>query len=87
MYPFKINVYDADLIKIFKQLSRTRAAKIPSHNVAIKLGIKLKPIRKDIFLGTDNRYYNSFIALPPELELDFKEEKKRFQAIFKSIFS
>ncbi len=89
MYPFKVRVVDPELSNLLQALSKKRAVKIPNVGLAIKAGKKLKPIRMDVFIGTDNRYYKSYISLPPELNLDFKPaygKKKGFDFIFKPLF-
>lgn len=89
MYPFRLRVKDPELGELLKSLSKNRAVKIPNVSLAIKAGRKLQPIRKEVFIGTDNRYYKSYISLPPELILDFKPaygKKKGYDFIFKSLF-
>ena len=89
MYPYRIRIVDPELANLLKGLSKSRAVKIPNVGMAIKLGKKLKPIRKDVFIGTDNRYYKSCISLPPNLYLDFKPayaKKKGFDFTFKPFF-
>lgn len=88
-YPYRVRVVDPELCELLKTVSRKRAAKITDQGLARKAGIKLKPVRRDVFIGTDNRHYRSYIALPPELELDFKPaygNKKGLDFYFKSIF-
>ena len=89
MYPYRVRVTDPELANLLKALSVNRAVKIPNVSLAIKAGRKLKPIRKDVFIGTDNRYYKSVISLPIDLKLDFKPaygKKKGFDFIFKPFF-
>ena len=86
LYPFRIRVSDPELANVLKLMSRCRAVQIPNSSVARKAGIKLRPIRRDVFIGTDNRYYKSFISLPPELDLEYVPKGKAYDFIFKSIF-
>ncbi len=89
MYPFRVRITDPELVNLLKALSKNRAVKISNVSLAIKAGQKLKPIRKDVFIGTDNRYYKSFISLPPELLLEVKPaygKKKGFDFLFKPLF-
>jgi hypothetical protein len=86
MYPYKLNVSDQDLQKVLRMLSSKRAAKIPDRTTSIKLGIHLCDIRQDIYMGSDEKYARSFIALAPEIELSIDEHGKRLDAIFKRIF-
>jgi len=86
LYPYKIRINDPDLVGVLKLVSSRRAVRIPNIKTAQRAGIKLKPIRRDIFIGTDNRYYKSFIGLPPEIDLDFIKKGKGYDFIFKNIF-
>jgi len=86
LYPFKVRIKDPQLAGILKMVNQKRAVKIPDIKTAQRAGIKLKPIRRDIFIGTDNRYYKSFIALPPEIDLDFIKKGNSYDFIFKNIF-
>lgn len=89
MYPYRIRVTDPELANLLKALSKSRAVKISNVGLAIKAGRKLKPIRKDVFIGTDNRHYKSVISLPTDLILDFKPaygKKKGYDFTFKPFF-
>jgi len=86
LYPFKVRIKDPQLAGVLKMVSTKRAVRIPNNNVAKRAGIKLKPIRRDVFIGTDNRYYKSFIGLPPELDLEFIKKGNSYDFIFKNIF-
>ena len=86
LYPFRIRVTDPELANVLIMVNNRRAAKIPKPGLARMAGQKLKPIRKDIFIGCDNRHYKSFIALPPELDLEFIPKGKGYDFIFKNIF-
>ena len=77
---------DPELCRILKLMSVRRAVRIPEKNTAIRLGKKLKPIRESVFIGFDNRYYRSFIALNPDTDLFFKEIGSAFDFEFKKIF-
>lgn len=86
MYPYKIQTCDPDLQQILKILGTRRAAKVPNRAISIKLGIELSDIRQDIFMGSDEKFTRSFIALSPGVECDIQEHDKRLDAIFKKIF-
>ena len=86
IYPFKIRIKDPILANTFKMLSQKRAVKIPNKQIAIRIGKKLKPVRRDIFLGFDNRYYRSFLALPPNFDMDFTVNGEVYDFIIKPIF-
>jgi len=89
MYPYRIRIVDPELANLLKALSKSRAVQIPNISLAIKAGKKLKNIRKDVFIGTDNRHYKSCISLPPDLSLDFKPaygKKKGYDFTFKPFF-
>jgi len=68
-----IRVSTPDLVDVFKKLSHNRVALLNNKKIAIKTGIKLKPIRSDIFIGMDKKYYRSFVALPPGFSISFKQ--------------
>jgi len=76
VFPFKIRVKDPELNMVFQRLAKDRAASIKDRRIAIRIGCKLKPIRRNIWLGSDRKYDRTFIALPPGLELE--TQKKYF---------
>jgi len=62
LYPFRVRITDPDIQKKLKLLNKNRY--IPSDKkLSIWIGVNLKPIRKDIFIGTDNTKGNPGIAL------------------------
>jgi len=83
LYPFKVRIKDPEMCKVFLIVNQRRSSKIPSNSVALKIGKKIKPIRKDIYLGQDRRYNRSFIALPPELDLVSIKKGSAYDFIFK----
>ena len=86
LYPFRVRIKDPDLAQVLKMVSERRASSIKKPGTARKAGHKLKPIRKDIFIGHDNRYYRSFISLPPEIDLECLPKGKAYDFIFKNTF-
>ena len=86
IYPFRVRINDPELAQVLIMVNKRRATKIPNPGTARRAGLKLKPIRKDVFIGCDNRHYKSFIALPPELDLDIIKKGKGYDFIFKNIF-
>jgi len=85
-YPYRIHIRDPELSTLLKLISKRRSVKIPNKSIAIKLGKKLRPIRKDIFIGFDERNSHSFFSLEPKLDLEFLEIGKGYDFIFKNIF-
>jgi len=71
-YPYRVRVSDPDILKKLKMLNRDRY--VPSDKkFSIWMGINLKPIRNDIFIGTDNTLGNPGISLKKkEIKLNFK---------------
>lgn len=89
MYPFRVRITDPDLEKYFKILKVNRSVFVDNKSDITKLGHKLRPIRKDIFIGPDRSFTRSCVALPPDLDFDIKPaygNKKGFDIIFKSLF-
>lgn len=86
LYPFKVRIKDPELARVLIMVNERRVAKIPNIQISQKVGQKLKPIRRDIIIGNDRRYNKNFIALPPELNLDFIPKGKAYDFIFRNIF-
>jgi len=86
MYPYTLRTSDPDIQNILKLLSVNRVAKVPSKTTSIKLGMELRDIRDDIYMGSDRKLDRAFIALAPELELCIEEHGTRIDAIFKRLF-
>jgi len=89
LYPFKVRITDPDLIKPFLQLSHRRAIKITDKNTLKKIGWKVQPIRHDIIIGPDHKFFRSGVSLTPEIDLEYKQpygNKKCYDFIFKKIF-
>jgi len=81
MYPYRIRINDPDLERIMNRLAKDRTVTINSNKIYVrKLSWKLKPIRRDIFIGFDTRTCDSNISLKnPEIKI----EKKGKDFIFK----
>lgn len=76
VFPYKIRVTDPQLEMVLKRLAKNRASPVEDRGTARLLGKKLKPIRKNIFMGADRNYYKTFVALPPEINIEI--DKKDF---------
>ena len=83
-YPFKVIIKDTEMQKVFIRLMTDRNSKIPTKNMARKLGWKIKPIRSDIFIARDLTYNNDSIIGLKDPFLKIKQNKKTF--IFDKIF-
>jgi len=64
MYPYRIRITEPDLEKILDRLAKDRTVTICDNKTYLKkLSYKVKPIRKDIFIGFDTKTYDSNISL------------------------
>jgi hypothetical protein len=72
MYPFRIRIVDPELERIMNRLAKDRTVTMHSDKSYIrKLSWKVKPIRKDIFIGFDTRTYDSNISLKnPQIRIE-----------------
>ena len=86
MYPYRLFINDPERIKQYKKLKRFRAIEINDKRIITKIGYDLKPIRKDIIIAPDRRFYRSGIMLTPKLEMDMKPWKNGYQIKFNTIF-
>jgi len=77
-YPFKITIKDDEMQKVFIRLMTDRNCKLPNKNMAKKLGWKLKPIRKDIFIARDVSYNNDSILGIKDPFVKVKRDKNKF---------
>jgi len=69
---------------LFDMLAKDRTAVITDRDLVKKVGIKLKPIREDIFIGPDHKYRRSNISLAlPELKIERLETGKGPKYIFR----
>lgn len=81
MYPYRIRIKDPSIEKILDELAKDRTVTITDDKTSLlKLAHKMKPIRKDIFIGFDRKNYDSNISLKKK---DLKIEKKGKDYIFK----
>lgn len=86
MYPFKIRVFDPELISILTRLEQQRLVEIPNRSISVKLTWNLKPIRPDLFLGQDSRYKNTCLGLKPFLIMETSPAKGHsLDVIFKKL--
>ena len=76
-YPYRLRIKDPELNKILTRLAHDRTVTINGDKSALKkLSYKISPIRKDIFIGWDNRTYESNISLKnPMLKLEMEKIK------------
>lgn len=85
-YPYRLFVSDPERIKQYKKLKQFRAIQLSNKNLITKIGHDMKPIRKDIIIASDRRFYRSGIMLTPKLEMEIKPWKNGCQIQFNSIF-
>ena len=81
MYPYRI-IVPKEYDPILERLKKDRTVTLHDNKKVLKsLGWKLKPIRKDIFIGFDKKTYESNISLKnPLIEL---ERTKNYNWVFK----
>jgi hypothetical protein len=79
MYPLKIRIKDEELNKILNRLAHDRTVTINGDKKPIqKLKYKIKPIRKDIFIGYDRTTYESNISFKkPDTKLKIIRENTK----------
>lgn len=68
LFPYKIRISDPEMVRIFQVLKQKRAATVPKPHLSRMLGYKLKPIRKEFFIASEEKYKRSFIALSPNIK-------------------
>jgi len=84
MYPFRVHTSDPKMQNLLDMLAKDRTAIITDRNLVKKVGIKLKPIRSDIFIGPDRKYYQSCISLKiPEMKIERLDTGKGPKYVFK----
>lgn len=81
LYPYRIRTYNYSEENLMDRLMHNRTVTINGDKSIIKsFGHKIKPIRKDIFIGFDMKTYESNISLKnPFLRI----EKKNKDYIFR----
>lgn len=79
LYPYKIRVTDPGLERILRRISHDRTVTINGNKNSVrKLGYKIRPIRKDIFIGYDYSTGESNISLKnPFLHLELEKTKTK----------
>ena len=87
MYPYRIYITDPERIKYYKKLKNKRAIALDNRSLIKKIGHDLRPIRKDIVIAPDRRFFRSGIMLLPEIKMDMKPWKNGFEFTFESIFN
>jgi hypothetical protein len=80
-YPFKLKTNDTELNQILTILAHDRTVTVNGSKRAVKLlGYKIKPIRKDIFIGWDFRTKDTNISLKnPMLKMEIENLKNNFK--------
>ena len=64
-----------------------RVVQLNDKNLGKRITWNIKTIRPDLFIGRDNRYNESFVALKPSITLELKPlGGNTFEAIFKKMF-
>jgi hypothetical protein len=87
MYPYRIRIFDPELIKIFERLSESRIVEIPrDRSISTQITWKIRPIRHDLFIGDDKRGNKKFFALSPQMTLLTKKNKKGLDLEFRKLF-
>jgi len=82
MYPYRIrNITDPDLRRIMDILEKDRTITLTKNKKPInKLKYKLRPIRRDIFIGFDMLTYDSNISLKnPLLQIEHRKNDYIFK--------
>jgi len=82
MYPYKIKVFEPNIVKILEQLEQQRLVPILDKKTSKEITWKLKPIRPDIFLGPDTRYKQTYIGLKPFLKMETQKKGKGLEVTF-----
>jgi len=85
-YPYRIRVKDSKTLNKLMRLNRDRFVE-SDQSFSIWAGLNLKPIRHDIFIGTDNTKGNPGIVLKDiDIKLDIKPafgNKKGWDVFFR----
>jgi hypothetical protein len=81
MYPYRVRISEPNLEKLLDRLAKDRTVTVCDDKSAIKkLSYKIKPMRKDFFVGFDMKTYDSNISIKnPQIRI----EKKGKDFIFK----
>ena len=89
LYPYRIRIREQEIINLLQKLAKYRTVPIPNKEIAMKLGKKISPIRSDVFLVPDTKFYRSYIGLMPHIKLEYKPaygKRKGYDFFFKSLF-
>ena len=88
MYPYRIRTVDKDIISHLSKLLENPKSVVPlvDKNVSLKLGHKLSPIRKDIFIGRDNHTRKRRLGIDDMVKIERKKWKNGFDFIFTKKF-
>ena len=81
LYPYRIRVHDIREEKALDRLMHDRTVTLSKDKEILRnLGHKLKPIRNDIFIGMDRKYFESNISLKnPFLRIEKKNKDYFFR--------
>jgi len=72
LYPYKIRIREIEKLNVYKRLAKDRTVTVQRNgNLFKSIGWDLKPIRRDIFIGGDSRFYENNISLKiPEMKVE-----------------
>lgn len=72
IYPFTVRAKDPTMENLLNILKKDRTVTVSTNKFWIKkLSYKIKPIRKDIFIGFDRKTYDSNISIKnPFIKID-----------------
>jgi len=87
MYPFNLKIKEPELIKIYLRLEQDHIVKLPN-NISQRISWQLKPIRHDVFLGSDRKYNDKYLALKPNLRFEMiplNDKKSSYKLNFKKL--
>ena len=84
VYPYRIRTTDKDIIDPLMKLLKNPKITIPieTKSVSLKLGHKLSPIRKDVFLGRDNFTRKRRLGIDSMIKIEKKKWKNGFDFVF-----
>ena len=88
IYPYRIRTTDKDIIFPLLKLLKNPKITVPlgNKNVSLKLGHKLSPIRKDVFIGRDNFTRKRRLGIDDMIKIEKKKWKNGFDFIFTKKF-
>ena len=86
VFPYRIRIKDPEMIRVLKILQQKRAVNVNDGNLTRRIGKKVSPIRKEIYIGIDKRYKRSFVALSPNIKTIEIKPVKGFKTLSDVVF-